>query len=282
VILVADPQLHTLRDLQYHKRYKAGRGRHGEGALRHGRDGEDRIVPVPVGTVVKDYETGEILADLTEPGQQVVVARGGRGGWGNAHFATPTHRTPREWTPGEPGEERILHLELKVLADVGLVGFPNAGKSTLLAALSRARPQIAPYPFTTINPQLGIVKYGPYRSFVLAEIPGLIEGAAQGKGLGLRFLRHLERCRVLLFLISVESEDPAGRYAKLKNELRSYSPHFLELPRLVALTKIDIVARVPEVDLGEEVEIIPISAVARRGLDRLVNRLGALLESQGS
>lgn len=274
IILEANPQLHTLIDYKYHARYEAPRGQHGMGSNKHGRKGEDIVLQVPIGTVVKDADTGEVLADLTRPGEQVVVARGGRGGKGNARFATPTHRAPREWEVGEPGEERNIILELKLIADVGLVGKPNAGKSTLLANISAARPKIGAYPFTTLQPNLGIVKYQDYRSFVVADIPGLIEGAHEGKGLGLQFLRHIERNRIIAYLIDPEDpevEDPLDTFETLRSELQAYAPKLLEKPASVILTKKDIWQKdwIAELETRFPYPVAAISAVTRQGLEEL-------------
>ena len=242
VILRADAQLETLLDYRYQEHHRAERGQHGQGKTRTGRSGEDLVLRVPPGTYVTDSDTGESLGALLEDGDELVVARGGRGGRGNAAFATPTHRAPREWEPGEPGEERRIRLELKLIADVGLVGFPNAGKSTLLAAVSAARPKIADYPFTTLQPNLGVVALGGGRSFAVADIPGIIEGAHDGKGLGLRFLRHIERTRALAFLVPVDSEDPDAELSTLRGELRSYSEQLARKPFCVVRSKIDLLA----------------------------------------
>jgi GTP-binding protein len=243
IILVADEQLSTLLDLRYQKSYKAEHGEHGSGRDRYGRGGADTIVRVPVGTVVSDADRGEPLADLTTPGERFVAAQGGKGGRGNIHFATATYQSPDKAEPGEPGEQRTLRLELKLLADAGLLGFPNAGKSTFIAAVSRARPKIADYPFTTLTPNLGVVGLPGGRSFVLADIPGLIEGASEGHGLGHRFLRHVERTRVLVHLIEVSVEpgrDPLHDYDVINRELERYSPELAKRPQLVALSKIDL------------------------------------------
>ncbi|MBT3228829.1 MAG: GTPase ObgE [Candidatus Marinimicrobia bacterium] len=273
IILKVDTQLHTLQDIRYHRIYKANRGKHGEGSLRHGKKGEDIIVKVPAGTIVKDLHNGEVVADLQIDGESVVVARGGRGGRGNAEFATPTHQAPREFEYGREGREHELELELKVLADVGLVGFPNAGKSTLLSRVSRAKPKIADYPFTTLTPNLGIVKSGAYSSFVMADIPGLIEGAHEGKGLGTQFLKHVERCSVLLFLVDANDEDPAESYRLLFQEVQKYSPGLIQRKRLLAITKMDSFVGVPKMSTFEPIELFPISSVSGEGLENLIKAL---------
>ncbi|MGQ9561609.1 MAG: GTPase ObgE [Candidatus Oleimicrobiaceae bacterium] len=278
VIVEADEHLATLLDFRYRHCFVAKRGGHGQGANRAGKRGEDVVVRVPVGTIVRDAESGRIMADLVGHGQRVVVARGGKGGRGNAHFATPTHRAPRECEPGQTGEERTLELELKVLADVGLVGLPNAGKSTLLSRLSAARPKVADYPFTTLSPHLGIVR-GAELTFVMADIPGLIEGAHSGKGLGVQFLRHIERTRLLVFVIDVAAGAPSEAYDVLCRELGAYSAALLEKPRLVALNKIDLVpgghARGGPFDPG--VPVCAISALTGEGLGQLVYLMEARL-----
>jgi len=270
IILKVDVQLHTLQDIRYHRIYKAKRGKHGEGSLRHGKNGEDIIVKVPAGTIVKDIISGEVVADLQLDGESIVVARGGRGGRGNAEFVSPTHQAPREFEPGRDGQERELELELKVLADVGLVGFPNAGKSTLLSRVSRAKPKIADYPFTTLTPNLGIVKSGAYSSFVMADIPGLIEGAHEGKGLGTQFLKHVERCSVLLFLVDANDEDPGESYRLLYEEVKKYSPELIRRKRLLAVTKMDAFVGVPKMTTFEPVDLFPISSVSGEGLEALI------------
>ena len=270
VLVVADGNLSTLLDYRYRTHYKAGRGGHGRGSKRHGRDGEDVVLRVPVGTVVRDVESGKVLADLTEHGQRVVVAYGGKGGRGNAHFATPTDRAPRYAEPGRPGQERWIELELKLFADVGIVGFPNVGKSTLLSRLSAAHPKVADYPFTTLQPVLGVVQVGEYEHFVLADLPGLVEGAHEGKGLGLRFLRHVERTGLLLFLIESTSPDPEGDLEKLRHELKSYSPELLNKPYLVAMSKADLVP--PEGRRGLDGALF-VSSVTGEGVDLLVLEL---------
>lgn len=276
VILRADKQLATLLDFRYQQHYKAERGQHGQGKNRTGRDGEDLILRVPIGTVVRDAGTGEVLGEMIEEGQEMLVAKGGRGGRGNAAFATPTNRAPRKWEPGWEGEERRIALELKLIADVGLVGQPNAGKSTFLAAVSAATPKIADYPFTTLTPNLGVVQLPGHRSFVIADIPGIIEGAHEGKGLGLRFLRHIERTRTLAFLIPLDAEDLDAEYALLVRELASHSPELAEKPHCVVLTKADLLAPDAEpshVNAPEAWGQYVISAVARRGVDPLLEDL---------
>ncbi len=242
VVIRADRNIHTLIDQRYRKNYPAENGRPGSGKRRTGRNGKNRIIAVPCGTLIRDEGTGEVLADLTQDGASVVVARGGRGGKGNAHFASSTHQTPRLSQPGEEGESRQIILELKLLADAGLVGLPNAGKSTLLSRISSARPDIADYPFTTLTPHLGTVEIDASDVFVVADIPGLIRGAHSGSGLGDIFLRHVERCRVLLYLVDVSPvgpPDPVAAVLTLQEELRQYNPAMLEKESLVVATKID-------------------------------------------
>jgi len=278
VILQVDSNLFTLKDVKYRKSYKAKNGGPGQGSRKHGRDAEPVIIKVPPGTVVIDEETNQVLADLTEINSSFVVATGGKGGRGNATFASSTNRAPRYCEPGLPGEEKQLIFELKVVSDVGLVGFPNAGKSTLISKISAAKPKIADYPFTTLTPNLGIVKYGDYRSFVMADIPGLIEGAHQGKGLGHRFLRHLERTRILVFLIDISSDDIVEQYQTLNSELNRYSKVFKKKPRFIALSKADLTKDVPKIQIPG-VEIIAISAVKGEGLGLLVQKIVKLLEN---
>lgn len=286
VILRADEGLRTLVDFRYKRHYKAERGRHGEGMNRHGASGADLVVRVPAGTVVKDDGTGELIADLVKHGQEVIVARGGRGGRGNARFATPNNNAPRFAEKGEPGEERWLNLELKLLADVGLVGFPNAGKSTLISRVSAARPKIANYPFTTIVPNLGVVRVEDDRSFVMADIPGLIEGAHAGVGLGHEFLRHVERTRLLVHVLDTagsEGRDPLKDFMATNRELSLYNPVIGRKPQVIAANKMDLsgamenLARLKKA-LGENYEIFPVSAVTGEGLEALIYRVIALLE----
>ncbi len=276
VALVADPHLSTLLDFRYRRHYRAGRGRHGGGNNRTGRSGEDRVVAVPPGTVVRDADTSEPLAELLAVGDRAVVARGGRGGRGNARFATARNQAPTRWESGEEGEARRIELELKLIADVGLVGEPNAGKSTLLASVSAARPKVADYPFTTLVPSLGVVRLPDFRSFVLADIPGIVEGAHEGRGLGLRFLRHVERTRTLAFLIPADSDDPQAEYERLRSELRNHSRALAEREHCVVVTKMDLVAArapAPRIRAPAAWGRFPVSAVARRGLDALSEAL---------
>jgi GTP-binding protein len=276
VVLEADAQLSTLLDYRYKRRYQAERGEHGQGSNRTGRDGEDVVLKVPAGTIVRDASTGELLGELLATGERLVVAKGGRGGRGNARFATATQQAPRRWEPGVEGEARTLELELRLIADVGLVGEPNAGKSTLLASVSEARPKIADYPFTTLSPNLGVVELPGHRTFILADIPGIIEGAHEGKGLGLQFLRHVERTRVLAFLVPVDSEDPAAEYALLRREVSSHSPALATVPHCLVLTKADLLApgdEPPALDAPDAWGVFLISSVSRRGLEPLMEAL---------
>ena len=283
VILRGNSQRWTLLHLKYTKHVFAEDGQHGGENLRTGRTGADQILDVPLGCVCRDFETGEVLGEVTEDGQEVIIAKGGRGGLGNDHFKSPTNQTPRYAQPGEPAEERWIVIELKVLADVGLVGFPNAGKSTFLSVVSAARPEIADYPFTSLVPNLGIVKYHDNQSFCIADIPGIIEGASEGKGLGLRFLRHIERNSILLFMVSCEQLDIARDYNILLEELRRYNPELLDTQRVLAVTKCDIIDETMMQQLQEhlpkDVECIFISAVTGYHIpelkDLLFNKLNA-------
>jgi len=280
VLLSVDPHLRTLLDFRHKQIFKAGRGEHGQGKQCSGKTAPDLIVRVPRGTQVYDAESNEALGDLTEPGHQVIVAKGGKGGRGNQHFATSTHQAPREHEPGRPGETRELKLVLKLIADVGLVGFPNAGKSTLLSTVSAARPRIADYPFTTLAPHLGIVKVGSPedgRSFVMADIPGLIEGASLGKGLGHQFLKHIERTRVLLVLIDVTAENPARDEEILLQELGGYSRTLLDKPRLLAFTKMDLLPPGTPPPLLNGTRVRAISAHTGQGIKDLLSELDHVL-----
>lgn len=277
VILRGNAQLWTLLHLKYRKHVIAEPGQNGSSALKTGRSGKDVILEVPLGTIAKDAETGEVHFEITRDGEEKILVSGGRGGLGNNHFKTSTNQAPMHAQPGEPGLEEWKILELKVLADVGLVGFPNAGKSTLLSCLSAAKPEIADYPFTTMVPNLGIVGYRDYRSFVMADIPGIIEGASEGKGLGIRFLRHIERNAILLFLIPADSKDIAEEYQILLNELKAYNPELLHKDRLLAISKCDMLDDELLTELEKEiplgVEHILISAQTGKGLERLKDLL---------
>ncbi|WP_305043199.1 GTPase ObgE [Geoalkalibacter sp.] len=289
VYFLVDTNLSTLMDFRYKVHYKAGRGGHGMGKNMHGKNGESLIIRVPPGTLVYDAETDEPLADLTTPGEQRLLLKGGQGGRGNARFATSTNRAPRHVQPGTPGEERSLRLELKLLADVGLVGLPNAGKSTLIAAVSAARPKIADYPFTTLVPNLGVVAYGGFKSFVMADIPGLIEGAAEGQGLGTRFLRHVERTDLILHLLDLltpEGQTPEGHFDLINRELARYSAELAQKPQMVVLTKIDVtevralLPRYLAYFRERGLAVFAVSAVTGEGIAELVTAVGARLDER--
>lgn len=288
VIFFADANINSLMDFRYKKIYKAGRGENGRGKNQHGKYGEDIKVPLPVGTIIKDAETGEIIYDLKVKGKEYVIARGGRGGRGNARFASSTNQAPREFEQGTEGERKELKLELKLLADIGIVGFPNAGKSTLISRISAARPRIADYPFTTLIPNLGVVEYAEHKTFVVADIPGLIEGAHTGAGLGITFLKHIERTSILLYLIdvsSVQDKDPLAQFEVLKNELNKFSPLLVNKPFVIALNKIDVISKK---QLNEAVAqfknegytIRPISTIVGSGVKELVSELGQIYEEK--
>jgi len=283
VLLTVDPHLNTLYRFSKRRHFKAESGQHGRGKNQHGAAGAGIRIPVPPGTVVYDADTEELLGDLTEPGEELTVAQGGRGGRGNARFATSTNQAPRIAEHGEPGQERNLHLELKLLADVGVVGMPNAGKSTLLAAVTAARPKIAPYPFTTLQPNLGVVVLDDRTEFVLADIPGLIEGASEGKGLGHEFLRHIERTRVLIHLLDGLSADPLADFAAINQELAAFGHGLAEKPQLIALNKLDepqVRQRWPEIEKALKAqghEPMAISALAREGTRELLYRAAQVL-----
>ncbi len=290
VWLEGDSGLNTLADFRHARHFKARNGEPGAGRERTGKSADDITIRVPLGTIVSALETGEHIGEITDHGQRMLVARAGKGGRGNVNFKSSVNRTPRQFTPGTPGEERRLHLELKVLADVGLLGFPNAGKSTLISAVSAARPKVADYPFTTLYPNLGVVSLEPGRSFVIADIPGVIEGAAEGAGLGIQFLKHLQRTRLLLHLVDIaplDEADPVGQVHALAEELKRFDPELARRERWLVLTKTD------QVDPDELDSIVAdivarldwqgpwfaISAVARRGLDELVGRIMVHIES---
>lgn len=283
IILKANPQFWTLIHLKYRKHIKADDGEKGGSANRSGKNGSDIYLDVPVGTVVKDAESGETLFEMMEPGEERILCKGGRGGLGNSNFKSATLQTPRFAQPGEDGQEGVFILELKLLADVGLVGFPNAGKSTLLSTITAAKPKIASYAFTTLEPNLGIVRYHDGRSFVMADIPGIIEGAHDGKGIGLRFLRHIERNSVLLFMVSVEEENIADGYRTLLNELKLYNPELLTKQRVLAITKCDLIDKEIEEQMRpsipESVLYVFISSSTGEGLDKLKDALWKALQA---
>jgi len=287
VWMESDEGLNTLLHLRYNPEHKAERGHHGEGSNRSGKDGESITVRLPVGTQVFDAETNELLFDFTEPGQRYLAAKGGKGGWGNAHFATPTRRAPRFHYTGRPGNEKELQLELKLIADVGLVGFPNAGKSTLISVISAAKPKIADYPFTTLEPNLGVVDMGDFKTFVVADIPGLIEGASTGAGLGDRFLRHVERTKIILHLVDVSSasgRDPVEDYRIINRELAGYSQDLAERPQIIVATKIDALDDPSRRDdlrdraKKDRTPFFEISAVANIGTKELVDAVAKRLD----
>lgn len=283
IILKANPQFWTLIHLKYRKHIKADDGEKGGSANRSGKNGSDIYLDVPVGTVVKDAESGETLFEMMEPGEERILCKGGRGGLGNSNFKSATLQTPRFAQQGEDGQEGVFILELKLLADVGLVGFPNAGKSTLLSTITAAKPKIASYAFTTLEPNLGIVRYHDGRSFVMADIPGIIEGAHDGKGIGLRFLRHIERNSVLLFMVSVEEENIADGYRTLLNELKLYNPELLTKQRVLAITKCDLIDKEIEEQMRpsipESVPYVFISSSTGEGLDKLKDALWKALQA---
>jgi GTP-binding protein len=287
VLVRAEKQLTTLLDFRYKRRYIAQNGEPGEGSNCEGRSAQDILIKVPCGTILKNALTGEIIGDLVDHGAQIVVARGGRGGKGNSEFATSTNQAPRICTPGEEGKEFHIELELKLLADVGLVGYPNAGKSTLISKISAAKPKIADYPFTTLVPNLGMVYFQEGKSFVVADIPGLIEGAHQGKGLGTQFLRHIERTKVLVYLIECTSEDPKKDFITLRNELESFNISLPKKPTIVVLTKLDIAnasirKEIKKIKFRKGVSVHYISAVTGENLSDLVAAMWKLLEKKNS
>ncbi|MFA3783920.1 GTPase ObgE [Melioribacteraceae bacterium 4301-Me] len=286
VIFVADRNLNTLLDFKYKRKYVAENGENGGSSLKDGRNGSDIIVKVPVGTIIKDALSNKIIADLQVDGMKFIVAKGGKGGKGNANFATPTNQTPRFAEPGKPGEEKEIILELKLIADVGLVGFPNAGKSTFISKISAAKPKIADYPFTTLEPNLGIVPYKDFQSFTVADIPGIIEGAHEGKGLGLKFLRHIERTKILLLMIDVSSKNYSKDYKILLNELEQYSKVLAKKTKVLAITKIDLLNEDElkqkfraKVD-GYNGKLFFISSVTGFGIEKLLNHLWLILNEQ--
>ncbi len=286
ISIEASRSYQTLIDQKYQQLYRGQRGEHGRGKDQHGAAGHDLILKVPLGTVVRDADTGEVLADLVEEGERALVARGGKGGRGNARFATPTRQAPRIAEPGTPGEVRTILLDLKLIADVGLVGLPNAGKSSLLASFSAARPKIAAYPFTTLTPNLGVVDIPPFGGFVVADIPGLIEGAAGGAGLGIRFLRHVERTRLLVQVVDVSEAggDPVAALTTVEGELAAYDRALLRLPRIAAGNKMDLphaegLARLSALCASRGIRLVPISALTGEGIPALVEEIAAMLRA---
>jgi GTPase len=282
VYVKVDSNLSTLLDFRYRTTWIAERGRHGKGKNMTGATGDDLYLPVPPGTEIRDLATGEMIAEVLHAGDTVRVAKGGRGGRGNSRFTSPTHQSPREWEPGEEGEDREIELVLKLIADVGLVGEPNAGKSTLLSVVSAARPKIADYPFTTLEPNLGVVGLSGHRTFVVADIPGIIEGAHQGKGLGLRFLRHVERTRVLAFLIPLDSENPQAVFDGLRHEIKAYSEPLFEKPYVVLLSKRDLLeesATIPALEVPGATGSLVFSSVSGAGVEDLKEYLWKAVQS---
>ncbi len=280
VVLKGNPQLNTLLDLRYRKFIKAKHGERGGSSRKTGKDGKTEILEVPLGTVAYDAENKERIGEITEPDQKLIIAKGGKGGLGNWHFKSATNQTPQYAQEGEPGEERVVELELKLIADVGLVGFPNAGKSTLLSAVSEAKPKIADYPFTTLEPNLGVVTSSDYRSFVMADIPGIIEDAHEGKGLGIQFLRHIERNNLLLFMVAANT-DIAAEYNALLHELKEYRSDLLEKPRLLAITKMDLKPGYEldePVELDDDLEIIEISSATGHNIELLKEKIWEKLQ----
>jgi GTP-binding protein len=282
VILIADEKLQTLMDFKYKKHYKAKRGQHGSGGNKFGKSAEDLILKVPVGTIVKDAETGEVIADLTKNGEKVIIAKGGKGGKGNAAFKSPTNQAPTEAEEGEKGEEKWIILELKLLADIGIIGFPNAGKSTLISTISHAKPKIADYPFTTLSPVLGVIQFDVGESVVVADIPGLIEGASEGQGLGHEFLRHIERTKALIHVIDISDyreREPIEAFEAINKELEKYSPELLKKKQIVVGNKIDMLSDKGEIEkIKKEFEkigykFIPVSLITKEGLEELLNEI---------
>ena len=281
IILQVDPQLTTLQDVSYKRHCKAERGQHGLGKNMHGKSGKDLTLLVPAGTIVKNAETEQVIVDMTEYGETFTICKGGNGGFGNARFKTQNQTAPRVANDGQIGEALTVNLELKVMADVGLVGFPNAGKSTLISAISNARPKIADYPFTTLAPNLGIIKYGDYSSFVMADIPGLIEGAAEGKGLGSQFLRHVERTKVLVYIIDATSEDIDEDLCTLKNELQEHNLELLKRPSLLLLTKVDLFPEnKPEFrKITDDITQISVSSISGQNINQAIQSIAEIIQS---
>ncbi len=280
VVIISDSNLSTLHDVSYNRKYFAKKGGDGKGKNMHGKNGQDIHIKVPLGTIIRDVETDNYIDDLKENNKKIIIVRGGNGGFGNARFKTQNNPAPRRANQGQAGEEKKLELELKVLADVGLVGFPNAGKSTLISRISNAKPKIADYPFTTLEPNLGIVKYHDYKSFVVADIPGLIEGASSGKGLGLKFLKHIERTKVLAYMIDIHCEDITKELQTLKNELKQYNPDLIKKPSILFITKVDMEdVDNPNKSIPENIDLIKISSLKNINLNEAVNMMYKQIES---
>ncbi len=279
VVLEVDRNLNTLLDYRYMRRYVARNGGHGKGKKMHGRKGEDVVLRVPPGTTVCD-DNGNLLCDLLRPEDRFVVARGGKGGRGNAHFATPTEKSPTKHEPGGEGENKVIRLELRLIADVGIVGYPNSGKSTLLKSISSATPKVADYPFTTLSPNLGVVSLTNFNRFVVADIPGIIEDAHLGKGMGLKFLRHIERTKLIIFLIDISKKKSVLDYERLKTELNTYDPKLLEKPKILVFNKIDLLDQIPKVKTTDPLPVFYISALHKRGLDPLLGQIQMMLEGE--
>lgn len=279
VIVVSDSNLSTLHDVSYNKRYFAKKGEDGRGKNMHGKNGADIIIRVPLGTIIRNVETDHFIDDLKDDKKEIIIARGGNGGFGNARFKTQNNPAPRKANSGQEGEEKKLELELKVLADVGLVGFPNAGKSTLISKISNAKPKVADYPFTTLEPNLGIVRFHEFKSFVVADIPGLIEGASSGKGLGLKFLKHIERTKILVYMIDVNTEDIDEEYKVLKGELKKYNADLVDKPSILLLTKCDIEEENKStLSLKSDIKFIKISSLKNINLDKAIYMMSEQLE----
>ena len=288
IIMLANQNLTSLQDFRYKKVYKADKGENGKGKNQHGKSGDDLIIPIPVGTIVRNSDSGELLVDFTKNNQQIVIAAGGKGGKGNARYVSSTNQAPRQFEHGAEGEELSLKLELKLLADVGIMGFPNAGKSTLISKISAARPKIADYPFTTLVPNLGVVNYSDEKTFVVADIPGIIEGAHEGAGLGLKFLKHIERTKILVHLIDLspmDNRDPLDDYNKMNNELSTFSTELTHKPQIVVLNKTDLIYNPDELVKIEKsfnnigIKTLSISAVTGEGIDNLLNVVVNKLEN---
>ena len=279
IIFESDSKLSTLQDFSYKRKYISNHGVHGKGKNMHGKNGKDIVLSIPVGTIIKDSSINQIIHDFKNDGERVIIAKGGNGGFGNARFKTHNNPAPRTANDGQKGSELHLELELKIIADVGLVGFPNAGKSTYISCISNARPKIADYPFTTLYPNLGIVKCQDFKSFVVADIPGLITGASKGKGLGFQFLKHIERTKMLVFIVDINSEDIKAAYNALCDELRAYNKSLLKKPKILLLSKLDVKDNSNKVPIIPEINSIQISSIAKNGLQKSIDAIYTLLHT---